>query len=307
MVAWNDSVLGGVLICLVWLPLFVLSIHKLRAKASKALALAKKISAKTSTISVSFLCVVLIVMSVWIWFDACFQPALSWARVDLGIPDDVGLDLIKLNSMGAAILLDSGKPTFFQSMHSISALGPRIGVMIFLLCGTAVSILLGVIHIMLNSVSKKYIFVFTMALLGISALVHQRENVLWLAVQQRVAKRLSSFRKALVPLNRKWPTTSGTHPEIGDYTANERFPGQLFFSNSTSYGVNETFGNFVTQLPEKGVSFSLEPHYLFQLEYHPPEHVPLAEVHSEFWTQHLVRSAEIDEGWYLTEYKPVRK
>lgn len=307
MVAWNDSVLGGVLICLVWLPLLLLSIHNSRAKANKALAVVKKVSAKTSTLSLSFLYVVLIVVPVWILLDACFQPALSWARVDLRIPDEAGLDLIKLNSMGAPFLLDAGKPTYIQSIHSVSALGPRIGATIFILCVTAASILLSVMYIVLNAASKKYILVLTVALLCISALVHQRENVLWFAVQQRVAKKLPSFRKALTPLIRKWPTTSGRLPEIGEYSAYERFPDQLYFHNSTSYGVDETFGAFVTQLPDKGVCFSLEPHYLFQLEYHPPKHVPLAKLQSEFWTQHLIRFTEIEEGWYLTEYKSVRR
>ncbi|WP_298863998.1 hypothetical protein [uncultured Gimesia sp.] len=303
----NDVTLAGAIICLVSITMFAVATHNSRAKASKVFAVAKRVSSKMSVLSLSFLCVVLIVVPIWIWFDACFQHALSWARVDLGIPDDVGLDLIRLNSMGAAFLLDAGKPTYFQKIHSMSTLGPRIWAMIFILCGTSLSLLLGVMHVVLNGASKRYILILTVALLGISAVVYQQENLLWYSVRHRVANHLPLFQNLQQELKREWPTTSGRFPEAGKYFAHEQRPDELFLLDPTSYGVAESLGYSVRKLPDGGFSFTLGPHYLFQVEYHPPEHVPLANIQSEFWASQLVRSSEIEEGWFLTQYTSVRK
>lgn len=304
--AWNDSILGGILICLVWLPLLILSLHNLRAKANKVLIVAKKVSAKTSTLSLSFLCVVLIIMPVWILLDACFQPALTWARVDLGIPDEVGQVYITLNSMTESFI-EYGKLTLFERSHAMSALGPRIGAMIFLLCGIPLAFLLSLMHIVLNGSSKRYILVLTVAMLGIATLIQQQDHLLWFGVRQRVAKNLVPFQSVVLGLNREWPTKSGRLPGVGKYFAHKQWPGELYFRNPASYGVAESLGGTVRKLPDGGVSFSLEPHYLFQLEYHPPKYAPLKIINSKSGSEHLVRSTEIEEGWYLTEYKFAEK
>ncbi|MCH9653773.1 MAG: hypothetical protein K0U86_12470 [Planctomycetes bacterium] len=301
------SAVVGVFICTMSLIMFDLAMHSLRAKVSKVHAVVKRVSSKMSMVSLSVLCVVVVIVPVWVWFDACFQPALSWARVDLGIPDEVGLSLIELNSMGAAFLLDAGKPTYFQKIHSMSALGPRIWTMIFILCVTSLSLLLGVMHVVFNGDSKKYILVFTVTVIGLAAIVHQRENFLWYSVRHRVANHLPLFQNLQQELKREWPTTSGTLPEVGKYFAHEQRPDELFLLDPTSYGVAESLGGSVIKLPDGGFSFTLGPHYLFLLEYHPQKRVPLAKVQSEFWTSHLVRSSEIEEGWFLTQYTTVRK
>ncbi|MFH1301719.1 MAG: hypothetical protein ABIK07_11715 [Planctomycetota bacterium] len=306
LVSFDDSLVAGTLICLASFALFVVTLRHPRAIARKLLDVARSVSVKTSTGVLVFLSLVLIFIPAWIWIDASFQSALTWAQVDLGIPDETGRNFILLNSMGASYLEEAGKPTLYQKTHFMLELGPRIGVMILILCGSTIFIPLGLIHIVLNGASKKYIAVFTMVVCGIVALVYQRENLLWYSVQQRVSKKVPRFQTALEPLLQKWPSKPGTLPEAGNYFANEQLPGQLFLRNETTYGVDETFGTFITQLPDKGISFSLEPHYLFQLEFHPSERGPLTKVPGKDWTQHLIRTTKVAESWYLTQYKSVR-
>lgn len=300
------SAVAGVFIFTVSLIMFQLAMHHLRAKAKTLFDIGKYVSAKTSTISLSFLCIVLIIVPAWIWIDACFQPALTWARVDLGIPDEIGQGYIKLNSM-SELFIEHGRTSFFEKSHSLSALGPRIGVMIFLLCGTALSILLSLMHSVLNSARKRYLLILTVTLLGIGALIHQQENLLWFSAQRRVANHLLPFQKVVKSVNREWPTTSGTLPEVGKYFAHEKMPGKLYFRNPASYDIAESLGGTVRQLPNGGVSFTLKPHFLFQLEYHPPGSVPLKILHEKSESAQLTRSAEIEEGWFLTQYMSVGK
>lgn len=300
------SAVMGLIICSVSLILFDLAIHNLRTKVSWVLAVMRCVSAKAAPFALAFLCLTLIVLPTWILLDACFQPAMTWARVDLGIPDEIGQGYITLNSISETFI-DSGRSTFFERSHAMSALGPRIGAMIFLLCGTVVSILLSLMHSVLNGASKKYVCVLTVALLGIAVLIQQQDHLLWFGIQQRVAKNLAPFQRVVQGLNREWPTKSGRLLGVGKYFAHEQRPGELYFRNSSSYGVAESLGGTVRKLPDEGVSFTLKPHYLFQLEYHPPKRAPLKTLHDKSGSAQLVRSTEIEEGWYLTKYEPVRR
>lgn len=300
------SALMGIIICAVSLFLFDLTIQNLHTKAKKVFEFLRRVSAKASPFALIFLCMVLFVMPAWIFFDACFQPALTWARVDLGIPDEMGLGYLKLNSI-SELSIAYGKSTFFERAHAISALGPRIGVMVFLLCGIPLAFLLSLMHIVLNGASKKYILVLTLVMCGITALYYQQENLMWFSVQRRLATNLVPFQMVQKSLSESWPTTSGMLPEVGKYFAHEQRPGEIYLRDSVSYGIAESMGSNVRKLPDGGIAFSMGPHYLFLLEYHPPDCIPLNKLQSKDFSEFLVRSAEVDEGWYLTQYESVRK
>ncbi|WP_417386180.1 hypothetical protein [Gimesia sp.] len=306
VLGFNSSPVAGTVICLMAIALLTVTLRHSRSGIRKLLEVTRKATARTSNWALCYLFLVLLAVPAWIWCDASFQSAYTWARVDLGIPDETGRDFLFLNFLGASYLEDAGKPTLYWEMHSLSVLGPRIGVMLLVLCGSVICILLAVIHILLNGASKKYIVLFTLCVSGIGTLVYQQDNLLWYAVRYRVSKNLPRFEKALKPLLEKWPTKSGTLPEIGKFFANEGLPGQVFLHDTTRYESEETMGSFISKLPDEGISFTLEPHYLFRLEYHPPESGPLKKVRGRFWTEHLTRSDRIAEGWYLTQYSATR-
>lgn len=306
LASFRHSPLAGIFICVIACALFVVATHQLSTKVKLWLEVTRKIFARTSRWALGFLFLVLIIVPAWLWWDASFQSAYTWARVDLMIPDETGAGLLELNSMGASYLEAAGKPTLYRKMHSLSVLGPRIGVMIFILCGSVIALLLAGTHIILRGASKKYLVGYLLVVCGLVAVVSQQNNLQWYAVRYRVSNDLPRFERVLEPLLQEWPTTSGTLPGIGKYFAHEKLPGQVIIRGETPYGFGETIGAPIIKLPDEGVSVPLSPHYLFQLEYHPPESGPLAIVPSRFWTYHLTRSDRIAEGWYLTEYGAVR-
>ncbi|WP_145220812.1 hypothetical protein [Gimesia alba] len=305
LMSFRESLLAGIFVCATAFALFAVSTNNFRIKVRKLLKVARNVSAKASMWSLCFLFLVLLIVPVWLWMDASFQSAYTWARIDLRIPDETGQVFLNLNAMGASFLEEVGKPTFYQRTHSLSVLGPRIGVMIFIMCGSAVSLLLAGTHIILKGASRMYLLGFTLVVCGFVAVIDQQDNLLWYAARQRISRDLPRFESVLEPLLQKWPTKSGTLPGIGKYFAHEQRPGKLTPLGKTQYKTHETFGADIVQLPDGGVSFALGPHYLFLLEYHPPESGPLEKVPGKYWTSHLIRSERIAEGWYLTQYESV--
>lgn len=304
--SFSRSPVAGTVICLAAIILFVLATHRFRSKARKLLEVARNVSARTSKWTLGFLWLVLLIVPVWLWMDASYQPAYTWARVDLGIPDEMGEGYLEVSSLGD-LFRDAEEPSFYQRTHFLSVLGPRIGVMIFIMCGSVVSLLLAGTHIILRGASKTYLIGFTLVVCGLVAVVSQQDNLLWYAIRYRVSNDLPRFQRALEPLLQEWPTKSGTLPEIGKYFAHEERPGRLTPLGKTQYRTYERFGADIEQLPDGGVSFTLSPHYLYLLEYHPPGSTgPQEKISGDNWTSHLVRSDRIAEGWYLTQYDSVR-
>lgn len=303
----SQSLLAGLCICASACALFFVATRNLRVNVRKLLGVARKVAARTSQWSLGFLFLVLIVVPAWIWWDACFQPAYTWARVDLSIPDEMGEVYLKLNSMGASFFEAVGEPTFYWRMHSFSVLGLRIGVLLCIMCGSAVALLLGGMHILLRGASQKYLVGFALVVSGLVVVTAQQENLLWCAVRQRITNDLPRFERALEPLLQEWPTRTGTLPEIGKFFAHEQRPGKLTPLGKMQYETREGFGADIEKLPDGGVRFGLSPHHLFQLEYHPPgSSGPQAKIPGDDWTSYLTRSDRIKEHWYLTQYETER-
>lgn len=296
----------GMLICLLAMAMFLVTVRNRSEKKRKTIEYLRRFASGTARFAISFLVVSVVLFPVWMLIDASFQSALTWARYDLFIPDETGRAIGQMADLAESIL-DRDVPTASEKVHGLSELGPRILVMIALLCGTALSFVLGAMYVILNRPSKRYIILFLVTVIVFSAIIHQYENLTWVTVRHRITSELPRFQNALSPLLQHWPTKSGVHPELGEYFAHESKPGEIFLRNNSSYGMRELIGSFISKLPDGGASFSLEPHYLFSLEYHPPNHVPLNTLQSKYWTQHLVRVSEIEKGWYLTKYKSVRK
>ena len=298
----------GILICLFAMGLFFVAVRDSARMARTSLTYLQRIVAGAAPMVVSFLCFSLVMFPIWMLFDASFQPAQTWARYDLFIPDETGRaisDMAQLTQL-AELISDREFPSLSEKVHAMTALGPRIIAMIVMLCGTALSFVLGTMHVILNRPEKRFVVTYLAIALGFTTTIHQYENILWVAVRHRVAPELPQFQEALVPLLQQWPTTSGSHPEIGEYFAHESNPDDIFLRNIFSYSTHESLGTFILKLPDGGVRFSLEPHYLFSLEYHPSNRVPLSTLPSKYWTEQLVRVSEIQNGWYLTKYRSTR-
>lgn len=307
LVSFSESLLEGTVICLAAIALFVLATHNFRAKTRKLLEVARNVSARTSKWALCFLFLVLLIVPAWIWLDASFHSAYTWARVDLGIPDGMGEGYLELSSLSDLIIRVTDEPSFYQRTHSFSVLGPRIGAMIFIMCGSAVSLLLAGTHIILRGASKTYLMGFTLVVCGLVIVTYQQDTMLWYAARHRISNDLPRFQRALEPLLQEWPTKSGTLPEIGKFFAHEQRPGKLTPLGKMQYQTDERFGADVEKLPDGGVRFALGPHYLFYLEYHPPESSGPQEIIPDGgWTSHLIRSDRITMDWYLTQYDSVR-
>ncbi|QDU51078.1 hypothetical protein Pan110_34400 [Gimesia panareensis] len=303
----RDSLLEGTSNCLAAIALFVWATHNFRVKAKKLLGVARNVAARTSSWSLGFLFLVLIIVPAWLWWDASFRSAYTWARVDLGIPDAMGEGYLDLSALSELMIQVTEEPSYYQRTHSFSVLGSRIAAMIFILCGSAVALLLAGTHIILRGASKTYLVGFALVVSGLVVFINQQDNLLWYAVRHRISNDLPRFQRALEPLLQEWPTRPGALPEIGRFFAHEERPGKLTPLGKTQYRTHETFGADVEKLPDGGVRFALEPHYLFLLEYHPPgSSGPQVEISGDNWTSHLVRSDRIAEGWYLTQYDAVR-
>lgn len=300
--------LEGGLICLAGFVLFVWATHNFRAKVKRLLAVVRKVTDRTSKWSLGFLWLVLLIFPAWLWWDASFQSAYTWARVDLSIPDDMGEGYLKLSSLSDLMIPVTEEPSFYQRTHSFSVLGSRIAAMIFIMCGSAVALLLAGTHVILRGASKTYLVGFTLVVCGLVFITSQQDNLLWYAARHRISNDLPRFQRALEPLLQEWPARPGTLPEIGRYFAHEKRPGKLTPLGKTQYRTFEQFGADVEQLPDGGVSFALSPHYLYLLEYHPPgSSGPQVEISGDNWTSYLVRSDQLAENWYLTQYDAVRK
>ncbi|WP_417392812.1 hypothetical protein [Gimesia sp.] len=306
LLSFSESLVAGTVISLMAIALLTVTLRHSRRGIRKLLEVTRKVTARTSKWALCFLFLVLLIVPAWIWMDASFQSAYTWARVDLGIPDEMGEGYLEVSSLGD-LFRNAEEPSFYQRTHSLSVLGPRIGVMIFIMCGSVVSLLLAGTHIMLRDASKMYLVGFTLVVCGLVAVVSQQDNLLWHAVRYRVSNDLPRFQRALEPLLQEWPTKSGTLPEIGKYFAHEERPGRLTPLGKTQYRTYERFGADIEQLPDDGVSFTLSPHYLYLLEYHPPGSTgPQVKISGDNWISHLVRSDRIAESWYLTQYDSVR-
>lgn len=245
--------------------------------------------------AISALYVILLVIPVWIMLDACFHSSLVWARVDLGIPDEKGS------------ILSSFPDSISTEDHQWSALGGRIIALLILAVAIPLLLTIAVARPIVGRPRKWPVVAIAFPLVGFVAVLHQYDNILWRAAQSRVKQAIPRFQTALDPLLAKWPTESGELPEAGKYVADIKRPDKLYLRELDSYARTESFGTFVNRLPDGGVSFSLEPHYLFVLEYHPAGHHPFAQHHSKYWIDTLQRSAMIGDGWYLTKYSSARK
>lgn len=235
-----------------------------------------------------------VLIPVWVLSDACFHSALTWARVDLGYPDESGLTL-------------SSMPGVAEKYHSASALGPRIAVIILITATLPVLLIVGVARIVLLRHRKWPFALLTCAVIGLVVTCFMYNELLWIGVRNRVSRDLSHFQLVANEFQENWPTEPGQVPEIGKYVAHEQRPGSVLFRVSDNYSFTESFGTFVDRLPDGGIMFSLEPHYLFRVEFHPHGGRPLPVFEAKYTVDTLVRSEVISDHWYLTEYSIVPK
>lgn len=259
---------------------FAVATLNLADKVSKCASIARRIILVTYPYAISLIYLILIVIPVWILFDASFHPALICAQYDLGILDQVwrgGVD----------------------GWYNVwSALSTRITSLLTILYALPFLVVIAVARVILTRPRKRHIVVISFALAAFTTICHQYDHMVWHASKHRVTKILPQFQAAIEPLRKQWPTESGSLPEAGAFFAHEQFPDEIMLQQFRPYGLNETFGYVVSRLPDGGVQFSLEPHYLFYVEWHPPSRRPTAEPDSET----TVEKAELATEWYLTQY-----
>ncbi len=236
-----------------------------------------------------------VIMLVWVAVDACFHPAFVWACSDVGFLQEE----LPLWPASSDILV--------AKYHQWTTLGPRIAA--FLVAGFLL-VLSSVIAIQQGMVARVRIRMITALMFAatfLGVMTFQYENILWMSAQRRVAKRLPYFDAAVEPLIDEWPIESGVHPTLGEFFCSGDLPTTLYFRHAESYALSESAGISINRISGGGVQFSLEPHYRYVLEYHPSQQKPAVQRQTRFWIEILWRSAQLADGWYLTEYELVRK
>ena len=264
-----------------------------KARLIRWSGIARKIVLAVYPYAITLLYLMLPSVVLWVLLDACFHSALIWARVDLGIPDETGKTL-------------SAFPNASEKYHQWSALGVRIVAMIILAVITPLLAAFAIARPIVDRPRKLPIIALIPLLVGSTVLVHQYDNILWEAAFRRVEATLPRFETVAAQLLADWPTDSGELPEFGEYFAHTKRPGKLYLQRSDSYARTESFGAFVERLPDGGVSFSLAPHYLFVLEYHPAGQNPKPQLHSKYWVDTLQRSKRVAGNWFFTKYSSAR-
>jgi hypothetical protein len=235
------------------------------------------------------LCLIAVAIPLWVLLDACFDPAMNWALVDLGFPEATD---------SAAYWM----PGVSEKYHQWSALGTRITALLFIAWALPVCVVISLGRIILIPRRKWHVTVFCFAAAVLIATFLMYDHLLWIGARRRVGGELPRFQVVAERLLEDWPSQRGQIPEIGEYFVHGERPGQLFFYNLDSFSLTESFGAFIDHLPDGGVMFSLEPHYRFLLEYHPNGGRPARMRETKYTIDTLIRSDRLAEGWYLTEY-----
>jgi len=128
------------------------------------------------------------------------------------------------------------------------------------------------------------------------------QELQWQGGQYRLEKNLPLFQVVATQLETEWPTAHGFVPSLGKCAVDTKLKRLLPMSiRLSNYGADESIGLCIHQLPNNGVAFFLEPHYLYQLEYIPQGETPPQFIEESYNFLSLTRSAKIKESWFLTK------
>lgn len=249
----------------------------------------RKIIIRSDPWAIGILSVIAVVIPTWVLLDACFHPAMNWALVDLGFPEATD---------SAAYWM----PEVSEKYHQWPALGSRIAALRLIAYLLPICLVLSLARVIVIERRKWRGITTASCIVVLMATYQLYEDLLWMGARHRVEGELSRFQAAADSLLDDWPSQPGYIPEISEYFAHERRPGQIYCYVPDSYSRTEAFGAFVDRLADGGVMFSLEPHYLFLVEYHPHGGQPATERETKYTIDTLTRSDRLTEGWYFTQY-----
>lgn len=231
----------------------------------------------------------------WMALDAQYRQTIDMAPYYLGLKS------------GAQLGLGDGE--WFQRMLAVERrwyrLGPRL-ILLAVIVGFATFSSILVTGQCLLQRNRQCILTTCILLLSWCGFLSFHSNLDRQFLCRRASSLIPNCKLAVKTLVREWPTEDGDLPGIGEFRVGKgRIPNYLFLDLKPPYPRGEQLGYWIERSDAETIHFGLLARANWQIVYHSKNTVPSSYQSSWGTSFRSLQSFDLDDGWFLVEYKRI--